>query len=211
MSGILLPYLLHHIYVQLYVCVYLLSPHNQYPSLLVSVVHHTSPDSPLTYTTFPFLIPSCCALCSSLVPILPLPNLHSHSCFHTLPQIPVPLSDVPVFSLVSISCNHSPIPVPFPFAHLLSSLIVSPSTLAAFTPSQTPLLPFIPPVPISFSQSLSHVIISYPIPQFQSHPHLCSLLLLPVLIPCSCLIFPPFHFPSCFLEIIQLTPFLLFF
>ena len=34
MSGILLPYLLHHIYVQLYVCVYLLSPHNQYPSLL---------------------------------------------------------------------------------------------------------------------------------------------------------------------------------
>lgn len=135
MSGILLPYLLHHIYVQLYVCVFLLSPHNQYPSLLVSVVHHTSPDSPLTYTTFPFLIPSCCVLCSSLVPILPLPNLHSHSCFHTLPQIPVPLSDVPVFSLVSISCHHPPFLVPFPCAHLLSSLTVSPSTLAAFTPS----------------------------------------------------------------------------
>ena len=190
------------------VCVYLLSPHNQYPSLLVSVVYHTSPNclatpnSPLTCTTFP-----------SLVPILPVPNLHSHSCFHNLPQIPVPLSNVPVFSLVSISCHHPPFLVPFPCAHLLSSLTVSPSTLAAFTPSQTPLLPFIPPVPIFYSQSLFHVIISYPIPQFQSHPHLylCSLLLLPVLIPCSYLIFLPFHFPSCFLEIIQLIPFLLFF
>ena len=198
--------LINPIYVQFYVCVYLLSPHNQYPSLLVSVVYHTSPNclatpnSPLTCTTFP-----------SLVPILPVPNLHSHSCFHNLPQIPVPLSNVPVFSLVSISCHHPPFLVPFPCAYLLSSLTVSPSTLAAFTPSQTPLLPFIPPVPISCSQSLSHVIISYPIPQFQSHPHLCSLLLLPVLIPCSCLIFLPFHFPSCFLEIIQLTPFLLFF
>ena len=157
-------------------CVYLLSPHNQYPSLLVSVVYHTSPNclgtpnSPLTCTTFP-----------SLVPILPVPNLHSHSCFHTLPQIPVPLSNVPVFSLVSISCHHPLFLVPFPCAHLLSSLTVSPSTLAAFTPSQTPrsylsFLQFPYPVPRACPMSL------FPVPFLSSSP-------IPISVHCSYFLF----------------------